>query len=138
MKSGTKEFVIRNDLKEIEPLAKEIMQFLSEHGVQEQVSLDLQLALEEIISNTIKYGYNDSASHLIHVRAESSDEQVLLEVEDDAGAFNPLEAPTPNIDLPVEERPVGGLGIYLVRALMDHVEYQRTATKNILRMTKKR
>lgn len=131
-----RDFEIKNDLAEIEALTQAVASYCREKGIDEAICYDVRLALEEVVSNTIKYGYEDQQAHTIHVRAGLERKELFLEVEDDAKAFNPLKAPGPDFSLPVEERPIGRLGIYLMRTVMDQVDYKRTATKNILRMTK--
>ena len=131
-----RDFEIKNDLAEIESLTEAILSYYRDSGIAEAVCYDVWLALEEAISNTIKYGYEDQQGHTIHVRAGMEQKGLFLEIEDDAKAFNPLEAPGPDFSLPVEEKPIGRLGIYLLRSVMNQVEYKRTASKNILRMTK--
>jgi serine/threonine-protein kinase RsbW len=131
-----KEFEIKNDLAEIESLALAVVSFCRENGIDETVCFDVQLALEEAVSNIIKYGYNDHKVHIIHVRIGLEQKELFLEIVDDAIEFNPLKAPAPDFSLPVEERPIGRLGVYLMRSVMDQVDYQRVGTKNILRMTK--
>ena len=131
-----KDFAIRNDLSEIETLSETITNYCKDNGVTEAVCYDIRLAIEEAISNTIKYGYDDQDLHNIHIRIGIANQELLIEIEDDARAFNPLEAPAPNLALPVEKKPIGSLGIYLMRTLMDRVDYERSGTKNILRLTK--
>ncbi|PWT92164.1 MAG: ATP-binding protein [Acidobacteria bacterium] len=136
MRTIRKDFVITNNLAEIDNLTREVLEFCRTNGISEEVCHDLWLATEEAVSNTIKYGYNDPQLHSIHLTASIEAAKIVLEIEDDAMSFNPLEAPDPNLSLPIEEKPVGGLGIYLIRSVMDLVEYERRAGKNILRMTK--
>jgi serine/threonine-protein kinase RsbW len=136
MRRNTREFVIKNDMEEIDILADGIMKFCRENDVEEGACLDIRLAVEEVVSNTIKYGYEDSEVHYIRIRAERETKGLLLEIEDGARPFNPLEAPKPDLSLPAEKRPIGGLGIYLLNSVMDHVEYERAKSKNVLRMTK--
>jgi serine/threonine-protein kinase RsbW len=131
-----RDFEIKNDLAEIESLTEAIVRYYRDQGVSESVCYDVRLALEEAVSNTIKYGYEDQQVHTIHVRAGLERKDLSLEIEDDAKAFNPLEASSPDFSLPVEEKPIGRLGIYLLRSVMDQVDYKRTGAKNILRMTK--
>jgi anti-sigma regulatory factor (Ser/Thr protein kinase) len=132
-----RDFAIKNNLAEIESLTEAIVRYCNENGVDDSACYDVRLALEEAISNTIKYGYEGQEVRTIHVRAGFENYKLFLEIEDDANAFNPLEAPPPDLSLPVEKKPVGRLGIYLMRSVMDEIDYKRTATKNILRMTKK-
>jgi anti-sigma regulatory factor (Ser/Thr protein kinase) len=88
--------------------------------------------LEEIITNVISYGYKDGLGHEISVRLSWKDPNIKVEVEDDGRPFNPLEAPPPDMVKPLAERNVGGLGIHLVREMMDELEYRRESDKNIL------
>lgn len=91
----------------------------------------LVMAVDEACTNIIKY----SGSGEIRVKCEVGDEQVVVEIRDDGVAFNPLGSPAPNLDLPLEEREVGGLGIYFIKTLTDKVKYERRDGKNILTMT---
>jgi anti-sigma regulatory factor (Ser/Thr protein kinase) len=131
-----KDFEIKNDLTEIDILTASILELCRNNGIGEDFYYDIRLALEEAVSNTIKYGYEDEQVHMIRVRAGMENQEFFIEIEDDGKAFNPLDTPDPNLSLPVEEKPIGGLGIYLLRAVMDQVEYRRDGTRNILRMTK--
>ena len=80
----------------------------------------------------ISHGYEDGLEHEICVRISHEDENMKVEVEDDGRPFNPLEAPPPDTGKPLTERQVGGLGIYLMREMMDEVEYRRENDKNLL------
>jgi serine/threonine-protein kinase RsbW len=133
-----RDFEIKNNLAELETLTEEIFNYYLQSGIDEGACYEIRLALEEAISNTIKYGYEDQQVHTIYVRAGFEDDRILLEIEDDANAFNPLEAATPDLSLPLEKRPMGRLGIYLMRTVMDEIDYKREGTRNILRMTKLR
>jgi serine/threonine-protein kinase RsbW len=133
-----RDFEIKNNLAELETLTEEIFNYYLQSGVDEGACYEIRLALEEAVSNTIKYGYEDQQVQTIYVRAGFEDNRILLEIEDDANAFNPLEAATPDLSLPIEKRPIGRLGIYLMRTVMDEIDYKRVGTKNILRMMKLR
>jgi serine/threonine-protein kinase RsbW len=133
-----RDFEIKNNLAELETLTEEIFNYYLQSGVDEGACYEIRLALEEAVSNTIKYGYEDQQVQTIYVRAGFEDNRILLEIEDDANAFNPLEAATPDLSLPIEKRPIGRLGIYLMRTVMDEIDYKREGTRNILRMTKLR
>jgi anti-sigma regulatory factor (Ser/Thr protein kinase) len=97
---------------------------------------DLNLALEEILTNIISYGYTDNREHEIRVSLSVQPGEVTAEVEDDGRPFNPLEAPEPDTAKSLEEKMIGGLGIHLVRKLTDGLEYQRQEEKNRLVMKK--
>lgn len=132
-----KTLVLKNDISELRKLAETIADFGRKNNFSRKVIGDINLALEELISNTISYGYSDAKEHRITINFDLRQAELTLEIIDDARAFNPLEIPEPNIDQPLEERKVGGLGIYLVRKLMDKLEYSRQEEKNILIIKKK-
>lgn len=98
----------------------------------EQVRHDLALVLEEILTNVIRHGYGPGGNGWIDLCAETSGTNLRLEVRDRARPFDPLGAMAPNLDADLSERPVGGLGIFLVRRLMDRVEYRRVGDENVL------
>lgn len=97
-----------------------------------------QVALDEILSNTVRSGYPAGAPPgRIEVSFGVRDGLLELLIADDARPFNPLEREDPDVSAPLEERPIGGLGIYLVKKLMDIVEYERTGDRNRLRLGKR-
>ena len=125
---------LKNNISETERLSQIVSDFSEANGLSIGDSYALNLSLEEILANVISYGYEDNSEHTITIRISLKDKQLIAEVEDDGKPFNPLEAPEPDIEIPLEDRPVGGLGIYLVRNLMDGLEYKRELGKNILIM----
>ncbi|MGH7825124.1 MAG: ATP-binding SpoIIE family protein phosphatase [Candidatus Binatia bacterium] len=131
------EIKLNNKLSELERLNQALMEFSQRHGLAPRVVHDLNLALEEILTNIISYGYTDNREHEIKVRLSAQTGEVTAEVEDDGQRFNPLEAPEPDTEKPLEERTIGGLGIHLVRKLMDGLEYKRQGDRNLLTMKKK-
>jgi anti-sigma regulatory factor (Ser/Thr protein kinase) len=93
--------------------------------------------LEEVLANVISYGYDDAGEHEIMLRLSCTGEEITAEVEDGGRPFNPLAAAPPDTSKSLEDRPVGGLGIHLVRALMDAVEYSQQQGRNLLVMKKR-
>lgn len=128
---------LKNDIREIRRLAKMLRDWGEERGWPEEVIADLHLAGEEVVANIIHYGYDDDDEHEIAVRCVLKPGEVVLRVKDSGRAFNPLDAPPPRIDIPLEERQVGGLGIHLVRNVIDELDYRREDGKNILTMRKR-
>ncbi len=128
-------FTIPNRLDEIGPLARGAAAFLQSHKVDPDATFAVDLALEEMVSNVIKYGYKDQDSDQISVRLEVGQKQIILIVEDSGPRFNPLELPEPDLDKPVDQRPIGGLGVFLVRKTVDRMEYERLGDRNVLRIT---
>lgn len=124
--------LLRNDLAELQRLNQLVTDFAEHHSLPSELVFRVTLVLEEIITNVISYGYEDEMEHEISVRLSWEDPDMKIEVEDDGRPFNPLEAPPPDIVKPLAERPVGGLGIHLVREMMDKLEYRRENDKNLL------
>lgn len=127
---------ILNRTSELDRVYTFIEEFASRYSIIERVRYKLHLAIDEILANIISYAYTDEESHHIIIRLWIEDESVRIEFVDDGVAYNPLLQPEPKIDVPLEERQVGGLGIYLVRKLMDAVEYRRDFEKNHLIISK--
>lgn len=128
---------LKNNLHEIQRLAREITNFSEDNNLSKQIANDLNLCLEEVVTNIISYGYKDSAIHDIIVNLRLNDNEIEIEVIDDALAFDPLINPEPDIKKPLEERPIGGLGIFLVKKLTDEIKYIREKNHNVLKMKKK-
>ncbi len=125
-----------NRSSELQRLASELERFAQNHRIPEPDIHAFSLSLDELVTNTIAYGYDDQGPHEIRVRLTLANGRLSAEVEDDGRPFNPLTAPQPDLTSAVEDRPVGGLGIHLVRSLMDHVDYRRESGKNHLMMRK--
>ena len=94
----------------------------------------VRLALDELVSNVISYGYDDPAEHQIRLRIETG-EPFTVTITDDARAFNPLEdAPAPVLEGPVEDRPIGGLGLHILKQMGMKLDYRRDQNRNVLRV----
>jgi len=130
------ELTLVNRSSELQRLASELERFAQNHRIPEPDIHAFSLSLDELVTNTIAYGYDDQGPHEIRVRLTLANGRLSAEVEDDGRPFNPLTAPQPDLTSAVEDRPVGGLGIHLVRSLMDHVDYRRESGKNHLMMRK--
>lgn len=133
-----RELVMRNSISEIARLQAFVEQLGDALSLSEQQVFQLNLALEEVVSNVIRYAFEPGSSQwfLLQVRREESSRQLVFVLTDCGMAFDPTVSEKPNIALPTEELPVGGLGILLVRELMDLVTYRRKNGCNILIMTK--
>lgn len=129
--------VLRNDLSEIAKLQRELESFGQKCSLSSKTVFELNLILEEVLANVISYAYRDNRLHEIVVRADLRDGELVIEVEDDGRPFNPLQIPPPDLDRPLEQRNVGGLGLHLVRELTSSIEYTRREEKNHLVMRKK-
>lgn len=119
--------------------SSKVEEFCENLGLPHKVIFKITLVLDELVTNIISYGYDTPDSYTIDISLACSDEGLVLEVTDDARPFNPLvDAARPELHLPLEERcrPVGGMGVHLVKSLMDSATYQRVGEKNVLTLKK--
>jgi serine/threonine-protein kinase RsbW len=123
---------LRNDLAEIPRLATFVEAFCAPLAPTPKDVPALQLALEEAVTNVINHGYADSQPHTFTVELAAADRRVTVIVTDDAPAYDPLARAEVDITLPLEDRPIGGLGVHLVKKLMDSARYERRDGHNIL------
>ncbi|MBQ8099823.1 MAG: SpoIIE family protein phosphatase [Paludibacteraceae bacterium] len=128
--------VMRNDIRQIPTLAE----WVEELHVPSQLNMPINLALEETVSNVMLYAYpgrNDGKVFVEYTETEDAQGKRLIFTVSDSGiAFDPTQKAEPDISLPAEDREIGGLGIHLVRQLMDEIRYERTSNKNILTLVK--
>ena len=127
---------IKNDLFEIKRMAEELEDWCHDQSISEDIAFQLDLVLDEMVSNVIRHGIKDSGQHIIQVNLHRDGQQLTLEIEDDGVPFNPFDAPVPDITKPIEERRPGGLGVFLVRQMMDSLDYERRNGKNYLLIKK--
>ena len=137
--SAQRSLLIANELDELRKVNAAIEELAEEENWSPDVTFQIGLAIEELGVNIVNYGHDDDKAHEIKIMISSEDEAITIEIEDDGHAFNPLsDAPEPDLDAEVEDRTVGGLGIHLVRTMMDEVHYQRQQNKNCLTLVKRR
>jgi len=111
-------------------------EFAAANDLPADVLFALNVVLDEITSNIIRYAYADRAGGEIRLRLSAGDGGVEMEFEDDGAPFNPLELPPPDLAAPLATRQVGGLGVHLARRLMNEVVYARVANHNRLILRK--
>jgi len=124
--------VLENTLSSLPELSSALAEFGKRYGLEEEALHGINLALEELVVNIVSYAYRDTARHEIVIRFEKREKDFVIQVRDDGIPFNPVQIPGPDLALPLIERPVGGLGMHIVRHLAGSVEYQRVHGKNIL------
>ncbi len=134
--AGRGTIVLPNQLTELERVAREVEAFGAAHGIAAKPIFDVTLALDEILTNVISYGYPQGGEHVITVRLAVQAAELVIEVEDDGRPFNPLTVAPPDLEQSPQQRPIGGLGLHLVRQMMDRLEYRREQNKNFLVMIK--
>ena len=130
-------FELKNNLCELDRLKAEVNKLGKAINASEKVIYELNLALEEVISNIIFYGYEDNEEHQISIEFSHKNKTLFITISDDGRPFNPLETSEPNLGCPFEERDIGGLGIFLVRNVIDELYYKCENNSNILIMKKK-
>jgi len=112
-----------------------ILAGIEQAGVDQKMLFQLRLACEEVIVNVINYAYPDSKGSM-QISYDISDNELEVVVSDSGVHFNPINKEDPDLSIPLEDRKIGGLGIFLVRNIMDQVEYSREDGRNILTMRK--
>ena len=125
---------IGNTLTSLPPLMTTVNRFLDQHTIPSEAIFRVNLAIEEIVTNIIKYGYDDTAPHTISVNLTLFPDMIRLQLKDDGHSFDPLQTPEPNIHVPLDQRKLGGLGLHLVRETVSRIAYRRKNGANLLEM----
>ena len=128
--------ILHNDIQQIPQLADFMETISNEKQLSQNDTMSLNLALEEAVTNIILYAYPKGADGLVDIEAVLREHSIEFIITDSGVPFDPTTVPEIDVTLPAEERSIGGLGIYLVRQIMDSVHYQRLDNKNILTMLK--
>ncbi|HEY4142335.1 MAG TPA: ATP-binding protein [Pseudolabrys sp.] len=123
---------VTNTLGDIPRANKRISTFCSERDIPAKLLNRFSLSLDEVLTNIITHGIGDNGEREITVRIDVGGGYLSAIVSDDGKPFDPLSLPAPDIHAPIEERKVGGLGVHLLRTLMDKVDYRRTGDRNEL------
>lgn len=132
MSKDTLSFTVANALAEVPRAAAQVEAFCRDRNILAPIAYKFGLALEETLTNVISYAFADGQPHAIEIRLECSDGYLTALMSDDGAPFDPLSQPEPDIHAPVGQRKVGGLGIHLLRKLMDEAGYQRRDGRNVL------
>ena len=132
-----KHLILHNEIQQIPQLASFLETIAEEKNISQALTMSLNLALEEAVTNVILYAYPEGTDGLVDIEAVLRDDSLEFILSDSGKPFDPTAAPEADITLGVEERQIGGLGIYLVKQIMDSVTYKRENGRNILHMIKK-
>ncbi|MBP5514382.1 MAG: SpoIIE family protein phosphatase [Bacteroidaceae bacterium] len=130
------ELTLANDVKEVTKLSSFIKDVMARLNIDKSLASKLRLALEEAVVNAMEYAYPAGSQGDVKVRVTYDEKRLRFIITDSGIPFNPTEASKADTTLSAEERPVGGLGIHLMRQLMDSVNYERINKKNVLTLTK--
>jgi serine/threonine-protein kinase RsbW len=137
MHEGSISIRIDADVREIERLNRLVRQFGELHDVPSRTLYAVNLALDELVTNTVLYGFDNTSGQEITVRVSTAGNELVASVCDRGKPFDPLQFKPPDLSAPIEERELGGLGIHLIRSLMDHVSYAREDNQNVLTVRKR-
>ena len=129
-------FELKNDLTELESLCQHLNRFGRDTGLAEAVITDVNICLDELFTNIVCYGFKDDKVHLTRFTMKLNKGVLTLVIEDEGIAFNPLEKEDPEIPDDLIDVRIGGLGIHIVRKLMDDMVYERREGKNRLTLKK--
>ena len=127
---------ITNQRDQIDTVRKFFDDYSKENKLTEKTVHDIQMALDELLTNIVNYGYEDTDEHQIDIHFGVNDAAVKVEIVDDSKPYNILEKDNPDISLSMEDKPIGGLGIFLIKKLMSNVDYYTEEGKNHLVMIK--
>ncbi len=130
------DLTFRNSAEEAPRMARKVELFLQEKDVAEPLINKVLLCVDELITNIIAHAYTDDDEHAVLIQCTLAPTFLTLELRDDGVAFDPTTQTRAITDGSIEERSVGGLGIHLVKSLMDSVEYEREGDFNVIRATK--
>jgi len=133
----TKTIAITNEMSQLDVVANALELLADEWNLMMEETMKLNLVIEEVVTNIINYGYHDHEAHTINIRLSLDGNLFTMQIIDDAIEFNPLLQAKPDINLSLEDRKIGGLGIHFMRTIMDHLEYSHEDGKNILTLSKK-
>lgn len=129
---GTLSFELKNDLTEMATLAETLEGFCEKHGIGQDVTSVVNLALEEVVTNIVSHSYPAGGDRRIWIDLALDGGDLTARVQDDAEAFDPVPKNDPDLTTAVEERQVAEQGIHLLRTLMDEVTYSREQGRNVL------
>jgi anti-sigma regulatory factor (Ser/Thr protein kinase) len=133
----THQVIIGNALKDVGIVRDALDRFGQEHGMDVASLVQLQVALDELVSNVIKYAWADGRKHEVIVRFAAAPDCLRVEIVDDGMPFNPCDAAPPKLHAGERLKP-GGVGIHMVRQLVDGLEYVRLDDRNHIRLVKRR
>jgi serine/threonine-protein kinase RsbW len=130
-------FRIRNSPRDVRGVLNAVEELCRAHGLATETALDVRLVAEEVLTNVVKYAHGGTKERLVELRLSASQESVRMEFRDEGAPFNPLDAPLPDLKRRPEERGIGGLGVHLVKSLVDDASYSREGSVNILVLIKR-
>ncbi|MDH8700953.1 serine/threonine-protein kinase RsbW [Dysgonomonadaceae bacterium PH5-43] len=132
-----KRLIIKNEISEISRLNKFVEECGKELDISMGLAMSLNLAIEEAVSNVIMYASPETKKQDIYIDVEQTKDFLVFTIIDKGIEFDPTQKEDTDVTLPIEERSIGGLGIFLIKKIMDEVTYKREEGQNILTLRKK-
>jgi serine/threonine-protein kinase RsbW len=137
MSGVTHAFELQNALSELDTLCRNLETFGNALGLPKKSVFQINLALDELFTNIVSYGFTDEKTHRIKFTLSAENGVIIIRIEDSGIPFDTVSPDTSQVQPPVEDCKVGGLGLHLVKKMMDEVVYERCANKNVTTMKKK-
>ena len=127
---------IGTDPGQVAGVSAAFAKFADAHAVPAPIRRSVSVALDELLNNTISYGFAGRRDGAVSIEVELRSDRLCVTLTDNGKPFNPFEMRAPDTAIPVEERQIGGLGIHLARRMMDDVAYHRRADRNVVSLAK--
>ena len=132
-----KSIILANNISEITRLYEFIEELGNDFSLSPDIVFNLNLVLEEAVVNVINYAYPKEEHQNIYLSARMHEGSIVLVLTDTGKEFDPTAAPEADVTLSADDRQIGGLGIFLIRQIMNEVKYERIEGKNVLTLEKK-
>lgn len=129
-------FELKSQLSELETLCRHLEDCGDRMQLPQKCLYEINLGLDELFTNIVSYGFEDQAEHQIKFTLARNEKTLVVYVEDDGTPFNPLEADAPELSRDLDSIDIGGLGIHLIKKMMDEIRYQRIQGRNRLTLKK--
>ena len=126
-------------LEELSGLQEQVARFGAAQGWPADWEYQVELAIEELVVNIVNYGFDADSAGRVELVLDSGPDALTIEITDNGRPFDPFnEAPPPDLDSNVDERPIGGLGVHFVKTMMDEASYRREGDRNHVTLVKRR
>ena len=136
MVSQEYKFELKNSISELKALHQHLANWGGDMGLSENSILRINICLDELFTNIVSYGFDDDLEHIIRFTLSGINNLVVINIEDNGIPFNPLGKIDPDFPDNVENAEIGGLGIHIIKKIMDNVSYERKQGQNKLSMRK--
>jgi len=128
---------ISNDINEIEALTSLLIDFGTKNNIPEKIINTFNIAFDELISNTIFYGFDKLQNGIVQIEMTLTNNLLVACIIDNGNAFDPFNAPEPDLESDAETKKIGGLGIHIVKNMMDEMTYEFKNNENRVTLKKK-